>query len=99
MASAAGLSTFFGVPSVSFDTIIKGMFDDRDIFFYQSYFRESGPAVSMRYELLSHRMDEAAVRHELDTYNELLGGRGELGATLLIEITEPATSAPAAWRR
>lgn len=33
---------------------------------------------------------EEEIRHELETYNELLGGRGELGATLLIEITEPA---------
>lgn len=30
------------------------------------------------------------VRHELETYNELLGGKGELGATLLIELTDPA---------
>ena len=30
------------------------------------------------------------VRHELETYNELLGGRGELGATLLIELPDPA---------
>jgi hypothetical protein len=29
------------------------------------------------------------VRHELDTYNELLGGAGELGCTLLIEIDDP----------
>jgi hypothetical protein len=29
------------------------------------------------------------VRNELDTYNELLGGRGELGVSLLIEITDP----------
>jgi hypothetical protein len=29
------------------------------------------------------------VRHELDTYNELLGGDGELGATLLVEIPDP----------
>lgn len=34
--------------------------------------------------------DEAAVRHELDTYNELIGGKGELGVTLLIEIADPA---------
>ena len=33
---------------------------------------------------------EADVQHELDTYNELLGGDGELGATLLIEIEDPA---------
>lgn len=30
------------------------------------------------------------VRHELETYNELLGGEGELGATLLIELPDPA---------
>lgn len=33
---------------------------------------------------------EADVNHELATYNELLGGPGELGATLLIEIDDPA---------
>jgi hypothetical protein len=32
---------------------------------------------------------EADIRHELDTYNELLGGRGELGCALLIEIDDP----------
>lgn len=32
---------------------------------------------------------EADVQHELETYNELLGGPGELGATLLIEIDDP----------
>ena len=30
------------------------------------------------------------VRHELDTYNEVLGGKGELSATLLIELPDPA---------
>jgi hypothetical protein len=33
---------------------------------------------------------EADIRHEVDTYNELLGGEGELGCTLLIEIEDPA---------
>lgn len=33
---------------------------------------------------------EADIRHELATYNELLGGPGELGATLLIEIDDQA---------
>lgn len=33
---------------------------------------------------------EAEVRHELETYNELLGGPGELGCSLLIEIPDPA---------
>jgi hypothetical protein len=32
---------------------------------------------------------EAEIRHELETYNELLGGPGELGASLLIEIPDP----------
>jgi hypothetical protein len=32
---------------------------------------------------------EADIQHELDTYNQLLGGPGELGCTLLIEIEDP----------
>ncbi len=32
---------------------------------------------------------ESDIQHELETYNELLGGPGELGATLLIEIDDP----------
>jgi hypothetical protein len=32
---------------------------------------------------------EAEIRHELETYNELLGGAGELGVVLLIEVTAP----------
>ncbi|MBK7876728.1 MAG: DUF3501 family protein [Planctomycetes bacterium] len=32
---------------------------------------------------------EKDVQHELDTYNELLGGDGELGCTLLVEIEDP----------
>ena len=33
---------------------------------------------------------ESSIQHEIDTYNELLGGDGELGCALLIEIAEPA---------
>ncbi len=33
---------------------------------------------------------EAEIQHELETYNELLGGPGELGCSLLIELTDPA---------
>jgi Protein of unknown function (DUF3501) len=29
------------------------------------------------------------IQHEVDTYNELLGGPGELGCALLIELTDP----------
>jgi hypothetical protein len=42
---------------------------------------------------------EAEIRHEIDTYNELLGGGGELGATMLIEIDDERERAEklAAW--
>jgi hypothetical protein len=33
---------------------------------------------------------EAEIAHEIETYNEVLGGPGELGCTLLIEIDDPA---------
>jgi hypothetical protein len=33
---------------------------------------------------------EADIQREIDTYNELLGGKGEIGCTLLIEIADPA---------
>lgn len=32
---------------------------------------------------------EPEIRHEMDTYNELLGEKGVLGCTLLIEIDDP----------
>jgi hypothetical protein len=32
---------------------------------------------------------EREILHEIETYNELIGDRGELGATLLIEIDDP----------
>lgn len=43
---------------------------------------------------------EAEIQHEIDTYNELLGGAGELGASLLIEIDDPDERAGklAEWR-
>lgn len=52
-------------------------------------------ADTMRYQIqemmLAERLvREADIRHELETYNEVLGGPGELGATLLIEIESPA---------
>jgi hypothetical protein len=37
---------------------------------------------------------EAAIQHELDTYNGLLGDAGELGCTLLIEIADEAERSP-----
>ncbi len=43
---------------------------------------------------------ERDIQHELDTYNAVLGGPGELGATLLIEIADGAERARLlrAWR-
>ena len=50
----------------------------------------------MRAERIVREVD---VLHELETYNELLGGPGELGCTLLIEIDDAAERASklAAW--
>jgi hypothetical protein len=36
---------------------------------------------------------EADIVHEIETYNELLGGPGEVGATLLVELDDPAERA------
>jgi hypothetical protein len=43
---------------------------------------------------------EPEIQHEMDTYNELLGERGELGCTLLIEIDDPSKRAEllARWK-
>jgi len=53
---------------------------------------------TIRYQVLemvrTERMvKDADIRHEVATYNELLGGRGELGATLLIELDDPEARA------
>ena len=46
-------------------------------------------------EMMLHEqiVKEAAIQHELDTYNALLGGRGEIGCSLLIEIDDPTMRA------
>jgi len=51
-------------------------------------------AATMRYQVqemirAERMLKEEEIRHELETYGELLGGPGELSATLLIEILEP----------
>jgi len=48
---------------------------------------------TIRYQVLEmvraeQMVREADIQHELDTYNAVLGGEGELGCTLLIEIPE-----------
>ena len=50
--------------------------------------------MTVRYQVQEMMRTEQIVKekdilHELSTYNELLGGPGELGATLLIEIDDP----------
>ena len=66
------------------------LFENRDTVLYQIQ-------EMMRIERM---VREDAIRHELDTYNELLGGPGELGATLLVEVEDPAVRAVrlAEWR-
>jgi hypothetical protein len=49
---------------------------------------------TVRYQVLEmvrteRLVRESEIQHELETYNELLGEKGELGATLLIEIVDP----------
>ncbi len=39
---------------------------------------------------LEQTVRETEIQHEIDTYNQLLGGDGELGCTLLIEIDNQA---------
>ncbi len=51
-------------------------------------------AETVRYQVqemmrIEHLEREEDIAHELATYNELLGERGELGCTLLIEIDDP----------
>lgn len=45
IAAVAAMSVpHFGVPQVSFDLVIKQVWDDKNKFFYQSYFRDPGRA-------------------------------------------------------
>ena len=50
--------------------------------------------VTVRYQIqemtrIEQIVKESDIDHEIETYNELLGGPGELGCTLLIEIDDP----------
>ena len=63
-------------------------------------------AITLRYQVQemvrAERMSRAAdIQHEVDTYNEVLGGPGEVGCALLIELTDPAErdAKLRAWRR
>jgi hypothetical protein len=54
--------------------------------------------LTIRYQIQEMMRTERIVRerdifHELETYNAVLGGPGELGCTLMIEIDDPAERA------
>lgn len=55
------------------------LFENHDTMWYQVQ-------EMMRVETI---VKEADILHEMETYNELLGAKGELGCTLLIEIESP----------
>ncbi|MCX4247243.1 DUF3501 family protein [Paraliomyxa miuraensis] len=65
------------------DGTLTFLFENRDTVRYQVQ-------EMMRTERI---VREADIEHELSTYNELLGGPGELGCTLLIGIDEEAERA------
>ena len=65
------------------DGTLTFLFENRDTVRYQVQ-------EMMRAEQIVRESD---VLHELETYNELLGGPGELGCTLLIGIDDPAERA------
>jgi pimeloyl-ACP methyl ester carboxylesterase len=95
IAAVCGLSVgFVGVPQVSFDAVIKAVFDDRDRFFYQSYFREPGRAEAAL---------EAAPEEFLRKFLFAIAGeapdgwwptRAKAGAALLDILPEPPQLPP-----
>ena len=66
------------VRRVSIGAYLTLLFENHDTVLYQIQ-------EMMRIERIVRERD---IQHELDTYNELLGGPGELGATLLIGIDD-----------
>lgn len=55
---------------------------------------------TVRYQIqemtrIERTVDTAAIRHEVETYNELIPGRGELSASLLVEYDSPEERAVA----
>lgn len=72
IAAVAAMSVpYFGVPQVSFDLVIKQVWDDRNKFFYQSYFREPGRAEAAF---------EAEPRRFLKGFYHAISGEAKRGA-------------------
>ncbi len=59
--------------------VLTFLFENRDTIRYQVQ-------EMVRAERMTREQD---IAHELETYNELLGEKGELGVLLLIEIDDP----------
>ena len=85
-SAVAALSVIYiGVPARSFDDVIKETFDDKNLFFYQSYFREVGRAEAVFdadprdflrrfYHLASGEMDLSTYPMDKDASSTLLDG-------------------------
>jgi hypothetical protein len=55
-------------------------------------------ALTIRYQIqemirVERIVRESDIQREVDTYNEILGGEGQLGCTMLIEVEDPAERA------
>lgn len=77
--SKATLAKIKGPRRIHVGTELTFLFENHDTVWYQVQ-------EMMRSERMVH---DKNINHELETYNELLGGPGELGCTLLIEIVDP----------
>jgi hypothetical protein len=78
----------------AFRTQVMKQKDDRRIHLgsYLTFLFENNDTV--RYQIqemmrVEQIVKESEIVHEIETYNELIGGPGELGCTLLIEIDDP----------
>jgi hypothetical protein len=85
--------TYGGERNVFRDEVMKQK-DDRRVHLgnYLTFLFENHDTV--RYQIqemirVEQMVKEADILHEIETYNELIGGPGELGCTLLIEIDDP----------
>jgi pimeloyl-ACP methyl ester carboxylesterase len=88
-SAVAALSVIYtGVPARSFDDFIKETFDDKNLFFYQSYFRQVGRAEAVFdadprdflrrfYHLASGEMDLSTYPTNKDASSALLDGLPE----------------------
>jgi hypothetical protein len=84
----------YGDERSAFRTEVMKQKDDRRVHLgdYLTFLFENHDTV--RYQIqemirVEQMVREAEILHEIETYNELIGGPGELGCSLLIEIDDP----------